>query len=193
MYGSGLEIITQHFFKHEVTDSKNDESGRVGRSRVHGSSAAGAISNTILGIFRRELAILFDILSTSKMHYIRCIKPNNQKVPGVFDGAKVLEQLKWWGYFCSVILTRSNGIFETVRLRKAGYAHKFPFETLSARYGMLGFDICYLDCIGDLLESLGFPEGQKNSWAIGKTWVSRLARVVTIPENCLCPMRCSSI
>lgn len=45
-----------------------------------------------------------------------------------FNQPKVLKQMK------------SNGIMETVKLRKAGYSTKVVFDTFISRYGMTIFE-----------------------------------------------------
>lgn len=76
---------------------------------------------TLVQLFKRELQNLADLLAASDRHYVRCIKPNNTKQALVFDPIKVLEQL------------RSNGIMETVAIRKAGYPKKVLAESFFSR------------------------------------------------------------
>jgi len=52
-------------------------------------------------------------LDSSNPHFIRCIKPNIEKKPKLFDNNLVLVQLRY------------TGLLETVKIRKAGY----PFRT----------------------------------------------------------------
>ena len=49
-------------------------------------------------------------------HFVRCIKPNNEKVPGHFDKEKVLTQLQY------------TGVLETIRIRRQGFSHRVPFK-----------------------------------------------------------------
>lgn len=41
-----------------------------------------------------QLQQLMDILSSTEPHYIRCVKPNNQLKPGIFENVNVMEQLR---------------------------------------------------------------------------------------------------
>lgn len=59
--------------------------------------------------FRDSLNCLINILSLTRPHYIRCIKPNNSKTPFFFDSN------------CSIQQLRANGILETVRISAAGF------------------------------------------------------------------------
>lgn len=52
------------------------------------------VQQTLIQIFRKELQSLADLLEDSERHYVRCIKPNESKMPLEFDPVKVLQQLK---------------------------------------------------------------------------------------------------
>ena len=58
-------------------------------------------------------------------HYIRCIKPNDEKRSGLFNVERVTHQVRYLG------------LLENVRVRRAGYAYRQTFERFSARYKML--------------------------------------------------------
>jgi myosin heavy subunit len=108
---------------------------------------------TLCQIFRKELQALMDLLSSSERHYVRCIKPNNELKHSCFKPDKVLEQL------------RSNGVMETVHLRKAGYASKYTDENFYLRYAGLGISNNSKGAIERFLSQL-LP---KNEWCIGNT------------------------
>ena len=56
--------------------------------------------------FRQQLDKLMTQLNATQTHYIRCIKPNNDKAPSQIDPMLTLEQLRY------------SGVFEAVRIRK---------------------------------------------------------------------------
>ena len=68
---------------------------------------------------------LMDKLTASECHFVRCIKPNDKKQPGIFESAKVLDQLKF------------SGAMETVQIRKAGYLFRMKFLEFARRYFVL--------------------------------------------------------
>lgn len=74
---------------------------------------------TVLQYSLREL--LFKMIS-SHPHFVRCIKPNNDRVPGQFDEEKVLTQLNY------------TGVLETTRIRRQGYSHRIPFQEFAKRF-----------------------------------------------------------
>uniref|UniRef100_H3C3C9 Myosin XVA n=1 Tax=Tetraodon nigroviridis TaxID=99883 RepID=H3C3C9_TETNG len=57
--------------------------------------------------------------------FVRCIKPNNMKKPGVFDDDLVSSQLK------------HSGVLETIRIRRQGYPVRMPFCVFLFRYKSL--------------------------------------------------------
>ncbi|XP_041056650.1 unconventional myosin-Ib isoform X2 [Carcharodon carcharias] len=75
--------------------------------------------------FKASVATLMKNLQTKNPNYIRCIKPNDQKTPHVFTEALVRHQVRYLG------------LMENVRVRRAGYAFKQPYESCLERYKML--------------------------------------------------------
>uniref|UniRef100_A0A2K5F021 Myosin X n=1 Tax=Aotus nancymaae TaxID=37293 RepID=A0A2K5F021_AOTNA len=76
---------------------------------------------TVSSQFKDSLHSLMATLSSSNPFFVRCIKPNMQKMPDQFDQAVVLNQLRY------------SGMLETVRIRKAGYAVRRPFQDFYKR------------------------------------------------------------
>lgn len=75
--------------------------------------------------FRSSLRTLVGKISSSDPHFIRCIKPNSQKVPGQFDSRMVLEQLLF------------SGVLEAVHIRQQGYASRLSNVDFLSRYASL--------------------------------------------------------
>ena len=55
-------------------------------------------------------------------HFVRCIKPNQAKKPGVFSSVMSLEQLRF------------AGVFEAVSIRKQGYPFRHSHENFFKIY-----------------------------------------------------------
>lgn len=67
-----------------------------------------------------------DLLSkmvVGQPHFVRCIKPNDDREALKFSRESVLAQL------------RSTGILETVSIRRQGYSHRILFEEFVQRSG----------------------------------------------------------
>ena len=83
---------------------------------------AAARKPTQASIFKASLASLMETLSITNVHYIRCIKPNEQKEAWKFVPQQVLSQL------------RACGVLETIRISCAGYPTRWTYEEFAERY-----------------------------------------------------------
>ncbi|KRX06758.1 P-loop containing nucleoside triphosphate hydrolase [Pseudocohnilembus persalinus] len=84
---------------------------------------------TVSYYFREQLKNLIEKLEKSQPYYIRCIKPNDKKLPNEFDSFNVLRQLK-----CA-------GLIEAIRIRKAGYSIRREHLQFLKRYKVLSPNI----------------------------------------------------
>lgn len=67
---------------------------------------------------------LMDLLSkmvAGQPHFVRCIKPNNERQASRFDREKVLTQLRY------------TGVLETAKIRRQGYSHRILFANFIKR------------------------------------------------------------
>nr|XP_034982317.1 unconventional myosin-X-like isoform X2 [Zootoca vivipara] len=115
---------------------------------------------TVSSQFRDSLHSLMATLSTCNPLFIRCIKPNQEKSPNLFNPEVVLKQLRY------------SGMLETVKVRRAGFPVRWIFQDFLLRYKML-------------LKNWGNPDGAKatcasflqtydstqREWKLGKTKV----------------------
>ena len=77
---------------------------------------------TLSGQFRKQLVSLMNTLNEATPHYIRCIKPNEDKAPLTFVASNCYEQLT----YC--------GVFEAVAIRKQGYPFRLKHKMFYHRY-----------------------------------------------------------
>ncbi|XP_019629927.1 PREDICTED: unconventional myosin-Ia-like isoform X10 [Branchiostoma belcheri] len=75
--------------------------------------------------FKNSVAELMKNLLAKNPNYIRCIKPNDVKSPNMFDDSVVRHQVRYLG------------LMENVRVRRAGYAYRQPYDQCLQRYKML--------------------------------------------------------
>ncbi|PSR96336.1 Myosin-2 like [Actinidia chinensis var. chinensis] len=75
--------------------------------------------------FKGQLFKLMKQLESSTPHFIRCIKPNNKQLPGMYEEDLVLEQL------------RCCGVLEVVRISRSGYPTRVTHQEFARRYGFL--------------------------------------------------------
>eukprot|EP00927_Polykrikos_kofoidii_P040165 TRINITY_DN34382_c0_g1_i1.p1 TRINITY_DN34382_c0_g1~~TRINITY_DN34382_c0_g1_i1.p1 ORF type:complete len:1822 (-),score=257.08 TRINITY_DN34382_c0_g1_i1:433-5898(-) len=75
--------------------------------------------------FRSSLRLLMKKINAAKPHIVRCIKPNQDKVPDKFDSVSANEQL------------RLSGVLEVARLRQYGFTMRIEFSNFIEKYGCL--------------------------------------------------------
>ncbi|KAL3508613.1 hypothetical protein ACH5RR_028014 [Cinchona calisaya] len=75
--------------------------------------------------FKGQLFKLMQQLENTTPHFIRCIKPNNKQLPGIYDKDLVLDQL------------RCCGVLEVVRISRSGYPTRITHQEFTRRYGFL--------------------------------------------------------
>uniref|UniRef100_A0A9L0SGZ7 Unconventional myosin-X n=1 Tax=Equus caballus TaxID=9796 RepID=A0A9L0SGZ7_HORSE len=115
---------------------------------------------TVSSQFKDSLHSLMATLSSSNPFFVRCIKPNTQKMPDQFDQAVVLNQLRY------------SGMLETVRIRKAGYAVRRPFQDFYKRYKVLMRNVALPEDIrGKCTALLQLYDATNSEWQLGKTKV----------------------
>uniref|UniRef100_T1DK53 MYO5B variant protein n=1 Tax=Crotalus horridus TaxID=35024 RepID=T1DK53_CROHD len=75
--------------------------------------------------FRNSLHLLMETLNATTPHYVRCIKPNDEKLPFSFDPKRAVQQL------------RACGVLETIRISAAGYPSRWTYHDFLNRYRVL--------------------------------------------------------
>eukprot|EP00929_Paragymnodinium_shiwhaense_P097918 TRINITY_DN5948_c0_g2_i1.p1 TRINITY_DN5948_c0_g2~~TRINITY_DN5948_c0_g2_i1.p1 ORF type:complete len:2220 (-),score=660.83 TRINITY_DN5948_c0_g2_i1:77-6736(-) len=105
--------------------------------------------------FRSSLRSLMAKIAAADTHYIRCVKPNKERIAMKFESEMVREQLLL------------SGVLEAVQIRRLGYASRLPFEAFTARYS------CLL-----LADQHGRPRSRTQSLADPKDDRSRAERLL---------------
>ncbi|XP_047427282.1 unconventional myosin-XV [Mugil cephalus] len=82
-------------------------------------------ASTVSSKFQQSLLELVEKMERCNPFFVRCIKPNNMKQPGVFEDELVSSQL------------RHSGVLETIRIRREGYPVRMPFHVFLFRYKSL--------------------------------------------------------
>ena len=108
---------------------KSDEAPEGDKNQNRGGrfhkKGGGKGKDTVARRFKTQLASLIARLDECVPHFIRCVKPNAQLLPGRFDKSLVLQQL------------RCCGVLEVVRIAKAGYPTRFHREEFAERFAFL--------------------------------------------------------
>ncbi|KAK2817299.1 hypothetical protein Q5P01_025490 [Channa striata] len=105
---------------------KHSESASQQRSNMQrGSGTRRYQANTVSAKFQSSLQELVEKMQRCNPYFVRCIKPNHHKEPGVFDMDLVNTQLHY------------SGIMETIHIRKTGFPIRLHFHSFLTRYKSL--------------------------------------------------------
>ncbi|XP_010350690.1 unconventional myosin-Vc isoform X4 [Saimiri boliviensis] len=80
---------------------------------------------TVGSKFRSSLYLLMETLNATTPHYVRCIKPNDEKLPFEFDSKRIVQQL------------RACGVLETIRISAQSYPSRWTYIEFYSRYSIL--------------------------------------------------------
>ena len=108
--GSGVPLVRQLF----TTDAEEAAAAATGGRKKK--------KQTVGGRFMTQLAALAETLNATTSHFVRCLKPNNEKQPGRIDKPKLIDQL------------RCSGMMDALKLMHDGYPSRCPFDDLRQRY-----------------------------------------------------------
>ncbi|XP_031508316.1 myosin-IIIa isoform X4 [Papio anubis] len=153
---------TQNVINYQMRTSEkliNLAKGDTGEATRHARETTNMKTQTVASYFRYSLMDLLSKMVVGQPHFVRCIKPNNERQARKYDKEKVLLQLRY------------TGILETARIRRLGFSHRILFTNFIKRYHVL----CYKsseqppmspDTCATILEKAGL-----DNWALGKTKV----------------------
>eukprot|EP00434_Breviolum_minutum_P005393 symbB.v1.2.004756.t1/scaffold242.1/size254583/3 len=134
---------------------------------------------TVSSEFKDQLSSLMDVVDLTEPHFIRCIKPNPQNVPDLFDRKGVTEQLRY------------GGVLQVVQVSRAGYPVRINHQECWDDYKVIGApkvvsELRHLQdpkirawqpqraqkLLDHLDTELNLPKPKHGqSWAVGKTLV----------------------
>jgi myosin heavy subunit len=110
--------LVADLFAGEPDDASRRASMNKRQSKVQAKSTLG-------GQFRNQLIGLVTNLRVTEPHFVRCVKPNHQKKPAIFDGQLALRQLRY------------AGLFEAIRIRQSGFAYRVGHSVFAHQYSTL--------------------------------------------------------
>ncbi|TDH15756.1 hypothetical protein EPR50_G00013070 [Perca flavescens] len=108
-------MVSSFFLRHSESGSQQRRSSAARRYQA----------NTVSAKFQSSLQELLEKMERCNPYFVRCIKPNHHKEPGVFDMDLVNTQLHY------------SGIMETIHIRKEGYPIRMHFHSFLKRYKAL--------------------------------------------------------
>lgn len=75
--------------------------------------------------FIKDVNQMMSRLFAARAHYVRCIKPNSDKLPNTFNVGEVKNQVRYLG------------LVENVKLYQSGFVASIPFDKFLSRYKMI--------------------------------------------------------
>uniref|UniRef100_A0A3Q1BQ25 non-specific serine/threonine protein kinase n=1 Tax=Amphiprion ocellaris TaxID=80972 RepID=A0A3Q1BQ25_AMPOC len=135
------------------------EPGEPGDTPSHPRETTNMRTQTVASYFRYSLMDLLSKMVAGQPHFVRCIKPNNDRHANKFDREKVLVQLRY------------TGILETAKIRRQGYSHRILFANFIKRYYILAFHAHEEPAVTPETCAAILEKAKLENWAMGKTKV----------------------
>uniref|UniRef100_A0A671X5W6 non-specific serine/threonine protein kinase n=1 Tax=Sparus aurata TaxID=8175 RepID=A0A671X5W6_SPAAU len=133
--------------------------GEPGDTPCHPRETTNMRTQTVASYFRYSLMDLLSKMVAGQPHFVRCIKPNNDRQANKFDREKVLVQLRY------------TGVLETAKIRRQGYSHRILFANFIKRYYILAFPAHEEPAVTQETCSTILEKAKLENWAMGKTKV----------------------
>ncbi|XP_037096279.1 myosin-IIIb isoform X3 [Syngnathus acus] len=114
---------------------------------------------TVASYFRYSLMDLLSKMVVGQPHFVRCIKPNDDRRALSFCKERVMVQLRY------------TGILETVNIRRQGYSHRIPFAEFVTRYYYLAFRAHQMPETCKENAAAILERAKLKNWVLGRTKV----------------------
>ncbi|XP_049583417.1 myosin-IIIb isoform X4 [Syngnathus scovelli] len=114
---------------------------------------------TVASYFRYSLMDLLSKMVVGQPHFVRCIKPNDDRRALSFCKERVMVQLRY------------TGILETVNIRRQGYSHRIPFAEFVTRYYYLAFRAHQMPETSKENAAAILERAKLKNWVLGRTKV----------------------
>ncbi|XP_067909461.1 myosin-IIIa-like [Heterodontus francisci] len=148
----------QIFFSWQVDNAESALHPRE-TTNMKTQTVASYFRVTYFRIWQYSLMDLLSKMVGGLPHFIRCIKPNNDRQAKKFDQEKVLVQLRY------------TGVLETARIRRQGYSHRILFAIFIERYYMLAFKSIEEPPVSPDICVAILEKAKLDNWVLGKTKV----------------------
>ena len=116
-----VQISDKDRTKASVAHVSSKRPKRGGGGRKESKTSFRSVGTYFLG----QLDSLLKTLKSTTPHFVRCIKPNSVKQPGVFDKSYIYPQLQ------------CGGIIEALRILKLGFPTRAFYSEIYDRYGSI--------------------------------------------------------
>uniref|UniRef100_A0A3Q2XUB6 non-specific serine/threonine protein kinase n=1 Tax=Hippocampus comes TaxID=109280 RepID=A0A3Q2XUB6_HIPCM len=114
---------------------------------------------TVASYFRYSLMDLLSKMVVGQPHFVRCIKPNDDRRALCVCKERVMVQLRY------------TGILETVNIRRQGYSHRIAFAEFVTRYYYLAFRAHQMPETSKENVATILERAKLQDWVLGRTKV----------------------
>uniref|UniRef100_A0A8C2KX91 Myosin motor domain-containing protein n=1 Tax=Cyprinus carpio TaxID=7962 RepID=A0A8C2KX91_CYPCA len=109
-----------------VVEGKEEK--KTGGGKKGGKKKGGSMQ-TVSSQFRENLGKLMTNLRSTHPHFVRCLIPNESKIPGLMENHLVIHQL------------RCNGVLEGIRICRKGFPSRILYGDFKQRYKVLNASV----------------------------------------------------
>ncbi|GAA6108132.1 myosin-IIIb [Tachysurus ichikawai] len=138
----------------------------AGRNKVdtmemmrHPEETTNMRRQTVASYFRYSLMDLLSKMVMGTPHFVRCIKPNDDRQALRFCQERVMVQLRY------------TGILETVDIRRQGFSHRITFDDFVKRYYYLAFRAHQMPESSKENAVIILQKAKLDNWVLGRTKV----------------------
>ncbi|TNN00172.1 hypothetical protein fugu_011418 [Takifugu bimaculatus] len=125
MRASEFPFLADFFQEEEQQNTVNGRGVKVRPARPGVKPSNRQLKTSVGDKFRSSLSLLMVTLNATTPHYVRCIKPNDEKLPFEYDSRRVVQQL------------RACGVLETIRISAQSYPSRWTYIEFYSRYSIL--------------------------------------------------------
>jgi myosin heavy subunit len=150
-------------------NSEDSGTGETVLKRKPARTSTKKGKSTLGAQFKQQLTTLMDTLNATEPHFVRCMKPNMEKIGRKFSSTVMLSQLRY------------AGLLEVCRIRQMGFPNRMPFEKFLRQYLVLQPSASSPQMLAELLSSSGqLPSSQ---YVIGNSKVFMKHSAATLLDS----------
>lgn len=121
-YAGKVEYNVENFINKNNNKVSDDIQEFIEENIFYYQKRANNKKNKIVKTFKKDLKSLIKKIEETQLHFIRCIKPNDENIPDFYNYTRILQQIRY------------NGIVEAVRISRAGFPIRFINEEYNKKY-----------------------------------------------------------
>ena len=107
----------------EIVKARRSSGEAASETPNNGKRRGSTMRQTTVGTkFSRQLGSLMQKLNSTKPHFVKCLKPNTQKLPNSFIDDEMVMQLRY------------SGIFGLCKLRQIGFSERMALPEFFSKY-----------------------------------------------------------